>query len=41
MLPDNCRKVSARTWLQFLERKGWIASANAVERAAISNVRNF
>jgi len=41
MLPDNCRKVSTRAWLQFLERKGWIASATAVERAAISNGRNF
>ena len=41
MLPDNCRKISTRAWLQFLERKGWIASATAVERAAISNGRNF
>lgn len=41
MLPDNCRKVSTRAWLLFLEGKGWIDSAAAVERAAIANGRTF
>jgi hypothetical protein len=41
MLPDNCRKVSTRSWLQFLEHKGWIESATEVERAAIISGRNF
>jgi len=41
MLPDNCRKVSTRSWLQFLEQKGWIESATEVERAAIISGRNF
>ena len=31
-VPDNCRKVSTRAWLQFLEGKGRIASAADVER---------
>ncbi len=41
LLPDNCRKVSTRAWLLFLERKGWIESATDIERAAIANGRNF
>ena len=41
MLPDNCRKVSTRAWLQFLEQKRWIDSAAEVERAAITNGRSF
>lgn len=41
LLPDNCRKVSTRAWLQFLEGRGWIESAVAVERSAIVNGRNF
>lgn len=41
LLPDNCRKVSTRAWLLFLEGKGWIASAADIERAAIANGRNF
>lgn len=40
-LPDNCRKISTRAWLQFLEGKGRIASAADVERAAIDNGRQF
>lgn len=40
-VPDNCRKVSTRAWLQFLEGKGRIASAADVERAAIRNGRQF
>jgi hypothetical protein len=41
LLPTNCRKISTRAWLQFLEGKGWIASATEVERAAITQGRNF
>lgn len=41
LLPDNCRKVSTRAWLLFLEGKGWIDSAAEIERRAISNGRNF
>ena len=41
LLPDNCRKISTRAWLLFLEGKGWIESAAEVERAAISSGRNF
>jgi len=41
LLPDNCRKVSARAWLLFLEGKGWINSAAEIERAAIANGRSF
>jgi hypothetical protein len=41
LLPDNCRKISTRAWLLFLEGKGWIDSAADIERRAISNGRNF
>ncbi|MDO9011640.1 MAG: hypothetical protein Q7U78_07500 [Gallionella sp.] len=41
MLPDNCRKISTRAWLLFLEGKGWIDSAAEIERAAIASGRNF
>lgn len=41
LLPDNCRKISTRAFLLFLEGKGWIDSAAEIERWAISNGRNF
>ena len=41
LLPENCRKVSTRAYLQFLESKGWIDSAAAIERAALSAGRQF
>ena len=41
VLPENCRKVSTRAFLIFLEQKGWLESAPAVERKAILNGRNF
>lgn len=41
LLPDNCRKVSTRAFLLFLEQKGWLRSAAEVERTAILNGRNF
>ncbi len=41
LLPVNCRKVSTLAWLGFLERRGWIESAVAVERAAVAKGRAF
>jgi hypothetical protein len=41
LLPDNCRKVSTRAFLIFLEERGWIASANDIERRAILAGRTF
>jgi hypothetical protein len=41
VLPENCRKVSTRAFLTFLEQKNWLKSAAAVERKAILNGRNF
>jgi hypothetical protein len=41
LLPTNCRKISTRAWLLFLEGKGWLDSAAGIERAAIANGRNF
>lgn len=41
LLPDNCRKVSTRAWLLFLEGRGSIPSAMDIERAAITNGRLF
>ena len=40
-VPDNCRKISTRAFLLFLEQKGWLASAAEVERQAIQAGRNF
>jgi hypothetical protein len=40
-LPTNCRKISMRAWLLYLESKGWIHSASDIERTAISNGRSF
>ncbi len=41
LVPGNCRKVSTRAWLQFLQDKAWIDSAAQIERADIANGRNF
>jgi meiotically up-regulated gene 157 (Mug157) protein len=41
MLPANCRKVSTRAFLIFVEQKGWLESAAEVERKAILSGRNF
>ena len=42
LLPDNCRKVSTRAFLLFLEQNGWLtSSAAAVERRAIEAGRAF
>ncbi len=41
LLPDNCRKISTRAFLIFLEQKGWLASAADIERHAIQAGRSF
>jgi hypothetical protein len=41
LLPDNCRKVSTRAFLLFLEQQGLINSAADVERRAILAGRQF
>jgi hypothetical protein len=41
LLPDNCRKISTRALLLFLEEKGWLASAAEIERRAIQAGRSF
>ena len=41
MVPNNCRKVSTRAFLIFLQQKGLIASATEVERRAIQAGRAF
>lgn len=41
LLPAQCRKVSTRAFLIFLEQKGWLESAVEVERKAILNGQSF
>ncbi len=41
VLPENCRKVSTRAFLQFLEEKAWLPSAAEIERRAIQAGRAF
>ena len=41
LVPDNCRKISTRAYLLFLEQKGWLESAAEIERRAIQAGRNF
>lgn len=41
LVPDNCRKVSTRAFLLFLEQKGWLASAAEIEHKAIQAGRAF
>ena len=40
-LPDDCRPVSTRAFLTFLQDKGWIDSATDIERRAILAGRQF
>ena len=40
-LPDGVHRISTRAYLSFLEEKGWIASAEAIERLAVHKGRNF
>ena len=41
IVPDNCRKVSTRAFLLFLEQKGRLASATGIGRKAIQAGRAF
>jgi len=41
LLPDNCRKISIRAYLLFLEQQGWLESAANIERRAIQAGRSF
>lgn len=41
VLPDNCKKVSTRAFLIFLEQGGFIDSASEIERQAILAGRDF
>ena len=41
VLPDDCHKISTRAFLLFLEQKGLLESAAAVERRAIQAGRAF
>ncbi len=41
LLPDNCRKISTRAYLLFLEQQGWLVSATDIERRAIQAGRHF
>jgi hypothetical protein len=41
LVPDNCRKVSTRAFLLFLEERGLIESAAEIERRAILAGRSF
>jgi hypothetical protein len=41
LLPDNCRKISTRAYLLFLEQQGWLESAAEIERRAIQAGRSF
>ena len=40
-VPPGCQKVSTRAFLIFLQQKGWIESASAIERAAVQAGRQF
>jgi hypothetical protein len=41
LLPYNCRKISTRAYLLFLEQQGWLESAADIERRAIQAGRSF
>jgi len=41
LLPDNCRKISTRAYLLFLEQQGWLDAAADIERRAIQAGRSF
>jgi hypothetical protein len=40
-IPQGCQKISTRAFLIFLEQKGWIESASAIERQAVQAGRQF
>ncbi|MBK5205370.1 MAG: hypothetical protein JJD98_08170 [Polaromonas sp.] len=41
LLPENCRKVTTRAFLIFLEQRGGLESAVEIERRGIARGRNF
>ena len=41
LVPDNCRKISTRAFLIFLEQKGLLVSATEIERRALQAGRSF
>lgn len=41
LVPNNCRKISTRAFLIYLEQKGWLESAAEVERRALLARRTF
>lgn len=41
VLPESCRKISTRAFLDFLEQHEWIESAYSIERKAILAGRAF
>lgn len=41
VLPEDCHKISTRAFLLFLEQKGLLESAAAIERRAIQAGRAF
>ena len=41
LIPDSCQKISTRAFLIFLEQKGWIVSASAIEHRAVQAGRAF
>ena len=41
VLPEDCHKISTRAFLLFLEQKGLVESAAAIERRAIQAGREF
>jgi hypothetical protein len=41
LLPHNCRKVSTRAFLRFLEQHDWLDSADAIERRTLDAGRSF
>jgi len=44
LLPDNCRKITTRAFLLYLEQRGWLTAGRTaadMERTAILNGRKF
>lgn len=41
LVPENCRKISTRAFLTFLEETGAITSAIEIERRAVQRGQNF
>lgn len=41
VMPENCRKISTRAFLSFLEQNDWISSAYDIEQKAVQAGRTF